>query len=1143
MRHQPLVLALAALILGCTPKDAEDTVDTTVPIDTEDTQDTDVGPTDPYCGDGAVDDGEQCDQGDANGPDGDCSSACAWNGWVTCDMLTGPVVTLGSADAQPDGTWHVAGRFTGALALTVDCADDATHNVAVAFEVPEAGSYLVSTANAGNEGATVLSLRTDCDDRAELTCGALNAPVAGGSQAFIEDAEAGASYVALIALADGDPGGWHLSLTPIDSVAALGDACDALNPCGEGLVCSSGEALDTCTTNTAPTLTSATLTQIDTYDYRLTVHGSDPNRDLAGLRVPLFEDDMGDTWGDDPGEDPVVLDAPTVTWNGDAFTAVTVVSTSFYATGMGTTTTMDVSAVDRAGLHSAAVSVTYPEPTSNALQNYIGDACDMCVDCQNTSGFPRYCNPNTHNDPADASVQIPALSCTWDDDTHTTASCEDRSFNDAPVPGVVHMYWEGTAARLHVEAYDTRHLNGMNAEVTVVFVDTTTLTLPNVFLGTYTWDRGQFVGTGPVNTTSVTKEVSHLSVRLVDQGNPKAASEAFDVPWVPYAAPVEVGQGEVCDLRGWEQTCAAPYVCSPTLSGVPGCALSQAPELYAMSGSFSSGTMTFDFQAADANADWHGLQIETTQYPPFVLEASTWTPDTFGRQTWTGQTFAMFGTWLYETRVADRDGNLSNPMIAMGAAPLAAGAACSTTGGGACHPLFGCPVPTDYCDVAAGLTCSNRQGLEGTEKVCEEAVAPSLDSVVVKRTGNKKYTVDFTGKDPNGDASKIVVVQIEDGVETVPSLQIDNSVPINGSTSFSGRFTNGANGSIANPLAEVKLRIKLKDWAFLSSNELEVTVPPIIEAGDTCSNDDTVDRCWDATECQDGTCFVYEPQLAAATVSYERYGRDARVTVKGYDDKTGTSHQLKTVSVTLAGTTVSKNLPTSGGNAPVWSGNEFTVFVVVPNVGAGPLAGEQFVTASVVDAGGFEGRGTYFFPTNRHWGESCDPLGEYDRCIAGTFCAAGTCENDYSTTQSTCAGSTLIVADGDTVQYDISALTTVNYEDYPGYASCGSTTNRPNGRDIAVAYTATQDGTLTIRSTDGGSGTLTPGYLFVRFDHCTDYDAVVACSNLSTTTGGSANAVTIDVLEGETLFVTVDGPSWPNGKTGSLSFSYADPVE
>jgi len=1129
MRTQLLVLALGAVLFGC--KGGDDPIDDTGDVidDTGDTEDTeDTGPVASYCGDGVVDDGEQCDEGAANSADGDCSTDCTWNGWVTCDMLTGPILTLDTTTPQPDGTYHINGRFEGKVLLGTACDGDPNYNVVVQFTLPEAGSYLVSTANPGTTSATDLSLRTDCDDRAELSCNVANADTAGAAQAWIMEGQAGDTYVALIELVDGEPRGWHLSVTPIEGMALVGDSCDTEYPCADGSICTGEEGTATCVTAAAPTLTSSSVAQVGYYDYRITVTGTDPNHDVVSLVIPSFTDNYGDIWGDDDSEAPIEVRDPGLTWDGDTFTFAYVESIALFDTGLGDIVDIDFQVVDRTGAASNAVTVVYPEFAENEMMSYIGDACDMCIECEgNNVGYPRYCDPNPHADPADAGTQIVGLVCTWDDLAGTGASCQDRNDNPAPVMDGGEMSWMGPDALLTLRGYDTSHDTGIYAHITAVYTDGSTAGLGKNYLSDITWDIGDFVATGSFDTSALDGEVDHLEVLVEDKGNPSATTaDPMIIDWVDPIAPVEVGYNEACDLHGWETTCEEPWVCGPTLSGIPACGESDAPVLYTASGTYVGGffaSMTFAFEAEDPNADWGAFVVEEPTGKPWAFAHDSydlaWSPSPFGMQSYSGEATLGFANWIYRVWVEDADGNASNTKVVMGIPTQAEGEECNT---GICS-FFGCSPPESYCDIEGGLTCSNREGDDGIVQVCETAEAPVLDSVEVRRLDSDSFQVDFTGSDPNGDASAVILVQDEDGVVTNPNVNIDYQTPVYGVTEFAARFT----GTITNPFAETTLEIRLKDWGFLESNALSVTVPPILEAGEECSDDDLVDQCWEGSECIDGTCFAYEPAVATAELAFQNHGRDVVVTVTGFDDKTGSEIQLKKAYVTLGGVTFEKSLNKYN---VTWDGNEFTFTVDAKGVGTGLLVGEQFVQVRVVDLGGFEDTGLFFLTPQKGLGDDCDPDGIEDMCHAGLVCDTGTCVNDL---EDPCAGIPLTIAEADLVPIDTSTGTKV--EEYPYYATCGSESNKPNGKEVAIEYVATQDGTLVITTTDDPSdGYVHPGYLFARFDQCVNTDAVGECSNLS----GNTNTVSVDVLSGDLLYIVVDSPSWPSGGPIDVTFSY-----
>jgi len=789
---------------------------------------------------------------------------------------------------------------------------------------------------------------------------------------------------------------------------------------------------------------------------------------------------------------------------------------------------LDFHVVDQTGATSGLVTIVYPEFVKNEMMSYIDDACDMCIECEgNAVGYPRYCDPNPHADPNDPENQIVGLVCTWDDTSGTSASCQDKNINPAPVMDDGEMFWLGPDAFLTVRGYDTTHERGVNAHLTVVYTDSTTADLGTKYLGDIAWDIGNFVATGPFDTSTLTLDIDHLEVLIEDKGYPSATTvDPMIIDWVDPIAAVEVGYNDECDLHGWETTCEEPWVCGPTLSGIPACGDSEAPVLYGATGMYVGGffpMMTFAFEAEDSNADWGSFVVEQPTGKPWAYAHDgydmTWDPSPFAIQSYVGGTSLGFANWMYRIWLEDADGNVSNTKIVMGIPTQEAGEECNT---GICS-FFGCSPPESYCDIEGGLTCSSRPENDGIVQVCETAEAPALDSVEVRRLDSDSFVVDFIGSDANGDASAVLLVQDEDGSVTSPHVNVDWQTPIYGVTAFNARFT----GSIADPFAETTLEIQLKDYAFLESGALTVTVPPILEAGEPCSDDDLIDQCWEGSECIDGTCFAYEPAVATADLTFENFGRDAVVTVTGFDDKTDSEIQLKKAYVTLGGQTFEKSL--SKYNVD-WDGNEFTFEVDAWGVGTGVLIGEQFVQVRVVDVGGFEDSGLFFLTPHKGWGDDCDVDGIDDTCHAGLLCDAGVCVNDLA---DPCAGIPVTIADSDLVSIDTASGTKL--DQYPYYATCGVEWNKPNGKEMAIEYVATQDGTLVMTSTDDPSdGNVLPGYLFVRFDQCVNADAVAECSNLT----GNTNTVSVDVVAGDLLYVLVDGPNWHSGGPVDVAFSY-----
>lgn len=1138
MRTELLYLALVAGLAGCPssrPDDTDPDTDTDTELDSDTDPDTDTDTIGAFCGDGNVDSDEQCDDGDANGPDpASCSEDCTFNGFVTCDVIADGVVIFDTSLVQPDGTFHLAGEFSTSTNLDSSCAPDSAQDVAVTFALPADGSYLLSTANTQTSVPVALSLRTDCDERTELSCTTDNASEVDRAQALIVDGSMGDTYVALIhSLSATEGGSWHLSLSPATSLGDLGDSCDEDNLCGEGL-CYDG----LCVENSAPVITDFSVQQVAFSEYRLSVDGSDMNADVVGLRVVAFTDIIGDVWGDGPGEYTIDLESE-VSPDGTSFNAVATTSIAFSDTNLGDIQTLSLAAVDAAGNVSDTVTVLYPDPVSNELQNYVGDACDMCIDCDgNDNGYPRYCNPNAHADPADPEAPtIPALMCVYDDASNTTASCVDRSENVAPVPTGGTMRWEGPQAILDFSGTDTAHSRGIANRIEAVFSDNSRAALDDVYTAV-DWYRGSFTGSVPFDTEAVDRAVDHLEVWMEDNASVRAETEdPYFVDWVEPVPPTAVTYGEACDPRGWTSVCDEPSVCTPTLSGLYACADSEAPVLNSASGILIPGffpQVIYTIDAYDANADWYALMSESPTSLPVALTTEFFSVDPFGLVRLNTEVTHVYGDWLRKVYVQDADGNESDSLIvATVPTDLEAGDTCNT---GTCS-FRGCTAPESYCDVNGGMTCSNRDELAGPVRVCETNEAPVLDSINVTRTSNTTYQVAIAGSDANGDASGLVFFEHSDTgtrrVNAVPAV----TEPINGATSFT-TTVNVTLDSATDPFSDIQIDVQLKDYGMATSETLNASVPPLALVGETCSDDEAVDRCQAGSVCEDGTCVAHEPILTGASVAWSDDGLDAVITVTGTDDVTGTDHELVALVVMYGGEVIEQSLSRSNVD---WEDTAFSIDIRVNDLGQRDLDDVSSVDVAISDIGGFGDDGTFDIDTLRGLDGSCDATvieandddSTDNICHIGLTCDTGTCVVDPV---APCLDIGITPATGEqTVTVNTAGGTrTHNIADY---GTCGSddSTHDFTGREQVIAWTSTQDGILLVDAEDDPvDGTEPHAFLVARYDECLTDQAIAACDNRV----DGANSLRFPVFNGDVVYIVVDGDSFPSGGPVNVSFAY-----
>ena len=317
MRYPTWALTLSLLVVGCSTPDGNivDTGDSGV-VDSGDSgvDSGDSGVVD-TCGDAVVDDGEDCDLGTDNNDDGSCATDCTWVDWLACEDVPG-VIDL-AATAQPDGSFHIHGQFFEDLRLETSCLDDAVNQAAVAFTLPTAGDWVVTTDNPGTGTATAVSLRNDCDLRAEIDCAVGNGIRPGTASLLLQGAAAGEQLVVVVEQLDDSAAGWHLSFAPVTGLADAGEACDADNWCAFDSTCTGG----TCVAVTAPTVDAIAFEAVN-YKWNHVVTGTDPNRDVVTLQVTRTEDIDGNVYGDDPSDEPIVYVDAHPTWDGDTYTFV-----------------------------------------------------------------------------------------------------------------------------------------------------------------------------------------------------------------------------------------------------------------------------------------------------------------------------------------------------------------------------------------------------------------------------------------------------------------------------------------------------------------------------------------------------------------------------------------------------------------------------------------------------------------------------------------------------------------------------------------------------------------------------------------------------------------------------------------------------
>jgi cysteine-rich repeat protein len=343
----------------------------------------DAGLTAPRCGDGALDTGETCDDGNLADGDG-CSARCTRE--LGCagarDLLT-------LAQSGPGETRIVAGARPAANStLQASCGGAGAEQVYL-FQAPFAGSLTASVQ--GGQGTTLSLRRTCAEALTETACAP--APrqvraelVAGEALAFVIDGpEAGGPFTVQVQFL---------------RARAAGEACDParqLDVCAAGLRCD-GRCVD----NHAPVLSSASALRTGREGQHLFIQldGTDADADVEVLGLAALDAAGAPVPWADPAatgtplsEGLLALDTPvagatafsrTLTWRG-------------FFTSFPAVATVELWLQDSGGLRSQRRSVA----VTAAPVRVAGAACDsagladLCPTGHRCAGSPAACVPGT----------------------------------------------------------------------------------------------------------------------------------------------------------------------------------------------------------------------------------------------------------------------------------------------------------------------------------------------------------------------------------------------------------------------------------------------------------------------------------------------------------------------------------------------------------------------------------------------------------------------------------------------------------------------------------------------------------------------------------------------------------------------------
>jgi len=985
-----------------------------------------------------------------------------------CDDLGVPTVAL-APDPAEALSHAIRGRFPDTAPVLASACGGSFSESVVTFTAPTAGLWELTTDGPATTSDTQLSLRTTCDDVTELRCD-LGGSGRHGSRVTV-DALAGETFELVVQAASEPARGWQLTARAVDRLGALGDACDETVSCEAGSTCV-GTTTPTCTAYDTPAVTDHTITWISTGTARHVLTGTDADADVAQVWLVRALAEDGEIYGDDPGEVPIRLGRDTWTLDEDAGTwqVVLDVDPNLFAFFVSPIVALDLTVEDAAGNRPTALRATYPaKPERTDVTE--GEACDVV-------GFPRRCDNTT------VCVDVGAGGTCIAPTAPTLTSATLAEARD----GQYQITVEGEDA--------TRDARRIRA--TVDFTDGAQRTYNLYFNdeGT-TWDGDTYTASRTASFDGNSTEPTAVSVVVTDNKN--LSTEPQDLAWPPTPLSV-LASGESCVPDSDTSMCEDGLVCGLTLLGDRTCQTPAPPELYDVTLRYNPVTTWWEAQldGADPNGDLVGANFAffTPTYRRLEGQlAGGFVPSPVGDDFFVTTAFLedLDPTQYTFVRVELADSTLrSEPILLPLQAELATGDTCTPDNLG--------PV----CSLQDGLAC-------GASATCETAASPTLTSVVAHRLNNGDLRLDFEGTDPNADAVDIVTTMIVDGEErglNPPFTQPDS--PILGETTFSSSMRYGGWASQGET---VQVRLAVRDFTDRISNEITVTVPPIVALGATCSGDDTIDRCEDGSSCDAGTCQQHTPVLTEVTTTFDNAGRDLVVAIHGTDADGVLDEASLSFSGTGAGRSESVTIGRSYGLAHnlTWAGPDFLLEVYFPGWGGPDDASLDTVEVTVVDDADLTSNAASgpIAPT-RNLGEACATDGS-DHCQAGLVCTDSACAVD---TTDPCAGASVIeastagqaIANGLRVPLDMTQGSAV------AASTCGSAWSKAQGNEHVVRFVPDRTATLTVQSVTPDNDQIG---VHVTEGQCVDPGHLLGCAKYD-------SAFTVEATQGVPLFLLVD---------------------
>ena len=1028
----------------------------------------------PVCGDLVVDSGEECDLGEENDDESACRSACSVNLGIACvDVPEFVDLSVDGEETETGITYSGRTRGAGADHAPADgCVEDpAASGADIMFVYTAAadGPFMASTANLGTVDDTILYRVNDCTDQVPGVC---NDDTNGtGSRIIIEHGIAGMQYF-IVVDSHGEGGLFQLDIEPIAGVSGDGEACSDTILCSGGLLCI--EAL--CIANAAPVLDSIVAVTDDLGNTRHTFAGTDPNLDTETWYIDAVT--LEDGTVNDGGIFPTA--EPFVTWDGAAFELEFTINWPSFQGQLITSLTGHV--IDAEGNESERVTIEVLPYTAPATGLGAGDDCDL----------ERLVN-----------LCAPPLTCTSTEDGDV---CDDA---EAPVLDALSAVRTGSAAvRFFMDGSD---INGDLSQWGTYFLDAEGGVIFGpaefVFDGSTMGDPS-FGATATINGLTVESGIVSAEIWLIDSTGLESGRMTVEVP-----VPSTSGTSGPCDPEGIDATCEAGLTCSPGDGGWT-CQPGSAPEVTRLEAAYidllTLEAIVYYVEGIDLNGDV--VEMDITVFDPeggtadLTIDNTAMTPDPTGRVVFgfTSVDIDTGGTLFVDTAVVLRDstGLESAAVFDPLGDEVGEGDPCSPDGvDGAC---------TD------GLVC-------GIELTCEEALPPVLVSLSALRVSSGEVQFIIEGTDPNGDVvgQTSSLLDAAGGVVVGPlELIIDDDVT--GLDTFTVTSTIGGFDAFAEA-TDVDLFIR--DGAGLTSDSLLVAIPPLRGVGEDCVGDGVTDLCTDGASCVEGVCGGTSPFIASATARQnEDNSRLLDVTITGTDPDADivsmTIDFFDSEGVSILGAPIDLAADALADPFGVsYVAREFTFrsqFTWEDEIILGVADGEVTVTDSLDQT---DGPFAFSFRPTVGLGETCDELEEDFFCATGLACLELVCGVDA---EDHCGGIPIIdvaaagefvEGEGTYVAFDSSGRENL------AEADCGPF-GPSVGAEVAAFWVAPSAGTLTVTTMTEATGTYDT-YIYARSGFCSDPAAEVGCND---DFGGTLqSSITFDVDLGEEVYVILDG--------------------